>query len=103
MLWDLLLAIVGVSRVFPKSVRETILSWRGVFVVKRRKKACMAPPLCIFWTIWLERNSIAFDNKEFSMQRMKFYFVCNLLSWTNLYMVDRPCSLVDFLTWSGYK
>ena len=60
-------------------------------------------PLCIFCTIWLKRNSIAFDNKEFSMPRMKSSFVYHLWSWTNLYMVDGPSSLVDFLTWLSCK
>ena len=38
-IWKLLLAIVGVKWVFPLSVRETILSWGGSFVGKKRKKA----------------------------------------------------------------
>ena len=42
-LWDLLLAIFGVSWVFPHTV-ETLLSWHGSFVGKRRKKAWMAAP-----------------------------------------------------------
>ena len=102
-LWDLLLGLVGVRCVFPKSVRETFLSWRETFVGKNCKKAWMKAPLCIFWTIWLERNSIYFDNKDFSMQRMKSSFVCNLWSWTNLYMVDRPSSPTDFLNWLGCR
>ena len=35
LLWDLLLAIFGVNWVFPKSIRETLLSWRGSFMGKR--------------------------------------------------------------------
>ena len=31
-LWDLLLAIFRVNWVFPKSVRETLISWQGSFV-----------------------------------------------------------------------
>ena len=50
-LWDLLLAIFGVIWVFPLFVKETLLSWQGSFVGKRHKKAWMAAPLCIFWTI----------------------------------------------------
>ena len=103
MLWDLLLAIIGISWVFPKLVRETLHFWREAFVGKRCKKAWMVAPPRIFWTIWLERNNIAFDNKDFSMQRMKSSFVCNFWSWTNLNMVDRPSSLVDFLTWLGCR
>ena len=48
LLWDLLLTIFGVNWVFPKSVRETFLSWRGSFVGKRHKKAWMAAPLLCF-------------------------------------------------------
>ena len=51
LLWDLLLAIFGVPWVFPLSVRETLLPWRGTFVGKKRKKAWMAAPLSIFWSI----------------------------------------------------
>ena len=48
LLWDLLLATFGVNWVFPKSVSETLLSWRGSFVGKRRKKAWMVAPLTFF-------------------------------------------------------
>ena len=82
LLWDLLLAIFGVPWVFPLSVRETLLSWRGTFVGKKRKKAWMAAPLSIFWSIWRERNYIAFENKDLSAQRMKASFICNLWSWS---------------------
>ena len=71
MLWELLLAIVGVKWVFPLSVRETLLSWGGSLVGKKRKNPWMATPLSIFWSIWRERNYIAFENKDFSTQRMK--------------------------------
>ena len=46
--WDLFLAIVGASWVFPFSVRETLLSWIGSLVGKRRRRMWTAAPLCIF-------------------------------------------------------
>ena len=100
-IWELLLAIVGVKWVFPMSVRETILSWGGYFVGKKRKKTWMVAPFSICWTIWREKNYIAFENKDFSAQMMKTSFICNLWSWSNVYIVERPRSLVDFLTWLG--
>ena len=46
MLWDLFLAIVGVSLLFILSVREILLSWRGSFVGKRHIKSLDdSPPL----------------------------------------------------------
>ena len=35
-LWDLLLAIYGVSWMFPLFVKETLLSWQGSSIGKRR-------------------------------------------------------------------
>ena len=96
---DLLLAIFGVSWVFPLSVKETLLSWHGSFVGKRRKKAWMAAPLCIFWTIWRERNRLVFEDVIISINMMKSTFLCSLLSSVNLHSVERPRPLVDFLTW----
>ena len=56
-------------------------------------------PLYAFFGLFGSKEIVStFDNKEFSMQRMKSSFVYNLWSWINLYMVDRPSSLVDFLT-----
>ena len=60
LLWDLFFAIVGISCVFIRMVRETLLSWHDYFVGKRHKKAWMIAPLCILWTIFRERNKIAF-------------------------------------------
>ena len=77
-LWDLLLDIYGVSWVFPLSVKETLLSWQGLFVGKRRKKAWMAAPLCIFRTLWRERNRFVFEGVDISINRMKSTFLSNL-------------------------
>ena len=68
---------------------------------EKRKKAWMATPLMISWTIWQERNSIVFDNIVFSTQRMKSSFLYNFLSLTYLYIVDKPSSLIDFFDLDG--
>ena len=34
-----------------------------------------AGPLCLFWIAWKARNRIAFEGKEFSIQRLKSSFV----------------------------
>ena len=51
MLWDLVLSIVGTRWVFPNSVIQTLLSWQGAPVGKKRKFVWMAAPVCLFWTI----------------------------------------------------
>ena len=50
--------------VLPFSVREALLGWHGSFVDKKRKKAWMMTPLCLFWVAWKESNRIVFDNEE---------------------------------------
>ena len=60
----------------------------------------MAAPLCLFWTLWQEKNRMDFEDETPSAHRMKTTF---LWSWANLYSVDNTDSLVDFLTWLGYR
>ena len=62
---------------------------------------CRTKPLCLFWTIWKERNRRSFENMELSVQRMKFLFLCSLLSWTNLFIKHTFMFLVDFIDWWG--
>ena len=70
---------------------------------KEFKKMRKATPLCLFWIIWRERNRVAFDNKVFFAYRLKSSFICNFWPWSNVYSGDRDRSLLDFLTWIGYR
>ena len=42
-----------------------------------------------------------FDNIVFSSQRMKSSFLYNFWTWTYLYIVDKPSSLIDFFDLDG--
>ena len=46
---------------------------------------------------------LVFKDVNISINRMNSTFLYNLWSWVNLYGVERPGSLVDFLTWVGCK
>ena len=96
MLWDLLLAIIDFDWVFPRTVRQLLLAWQSASVGKQRKRVWMATPLCIFWTLWMERNMVVFENEVPSAHRMKSFFLFSLWSWAKLYSVD------NFLTWMGF-
>ena len=77
-LWDIVLGLVDVKWVFPKTVKEVLTSWKGPFVGKKRKKVWKSIPLCIFWTVWKERNRLAFRGGVLNIQKLKNFFVCNL-------------------------
>ena len=70
---------------------------------KKREKVWRPAPLCLFWIVWRERNSVAFDNEIFSAHRMKLLFICSIWYWSNVYSRDRDRSLIDFLTWMEYR
>lgn len=55
--------------------------------------------------LWGERNRVAFPDVAFSVYRMKMVFLCDLWSWSNMYIYDRVYSLRDFffLTLLGCK
>ncbi|KAJ9675675.1 hypothetical protein PVL29_024544 [Vitis rotundifolia] len=91
-LWELFFTLVGVSWVMPSSVRETLLSWHGSFVGKKRRKVWKAAPLRIFWTVWKARNKLAFKDNELSIQRLKYSFILSLWSEAKLFIVECPQS-----------
>ena len=100
-IWEIILVIFGVQWVFPESVIEVLLSWRGSFVGKKRKKIWKSIPLCIFWAVWKERNRIVFRGGSLDIQKFKYYFVCNLWSWAKVYIGEESHSLLGFLEWLG--
>ena len=102
MLWDLLLAITDFNWVFPRKVHQLLLAWQSASVGKKRKRVWLAAPLCIIWTLWMERNWVVFENEAPSAHRMKSFFLFSW-SWAKLYSVDNLNSLVGFLTWMGYR
>ncbi|KAJ9696951.1 hypothetical protein PVL29_008942 [Vitis rotundifolia] len=100
-LWNLLFSLFGVAWILPCSVKETLIGWNGGFVGKRRKRAWQMAPLCIFWSVWKERNSLAFGNVELSLQRLKYSFVSSLWCWVRASLGANPSSIVSFLDWLG--
>ena len=99
-LWDIVLGLVDVKWVFPETVKEILISWRGPFVGKKRKKVWKSIPLCIFWTVWKERNRLAFRGGGcVEHSEVKNFFVCNLWSWAKLYLGEEAFSLIGFLEW----
>ena len=98
-LWEIAFALFGVQWVLPERVKEALFCWQGSFVGKKRKKIWKSIPLCIFWTVWKERNMLAFRGGFLAIQSLKNSFVCNLWSWAKLYRGEESSSLLSFLEW----
>ena len=96
-LWDLFLAIVGSSWVFPLLVRQTLLAWQGTNVGRKHEKIRMAAPLP-FLDCLAGKEQGGLQGRS-PAHKMKFSFFSTLWSWANLYSVDNIDSLVDFLSW----
>ena len=69
-LWELFIAIVGLSWVPPTTFCRH-LAGQDVPVGKKCKKVWLVAALCLFWTVWLERNMVVFDNEVFFAHKMK--------------------------------
>ena len=98
MLWNLFLTIMNYNWVFLLTVRQSLLAWQSVSVGQKRKRVWLAAPLCLFWTLWNERNRAVFENETPSALRMKSSFLFTLWSWAKLYSVDNLNYLIEFLT-----
>ena len=104
-LWENVLALIGIQWVFPETVKEVLFSWRGPSAGKKRKKIWNSIPLCIFLTVWKERNRLAFRGRggggggALDIQKLKNSFVCNLWSWARVYIEEESSSLIGFLEW----
>ncbi|RVX23176.1 Ubiquitin carboxyl-terminal hydrolase 5 [Vitis vinifera] len=66
-LWEIVLALFGAQWVFLEIVKEVLFCWRGPFVGKKRKKIWNSIPLCIFWTVWKERNRVYLGEESSSL------------------------------------
>lgn len=56
LLCEIVFALLGINWVFPKRVKEALISWIGSFVGKKKEKDLEVNFFCIFWTLWKERQ-----------------------------------------------
>ena len=85
------------------SIMDALISWQGAFVGKKRKKAWKATPLCLFWTLWKERNQRAFEDSELTDHKILRSFMYMILEWVRVHIESTSLSLLDFIDWLGCK
>ena len=82
-------------------VRGVLLSWDGSLVAKKRRKVWNIASLCLFWSIWRERNRRTFENCESLDQTIKSSFLYLFWDWVRLSIGDGVMSPLDFVDWLG--
>ena len=71
----------------------------GLFCGEKKEKIWNSIPLCIFWTVWKERNRLDFRGGVLDIQKLKNSFVCTLWSWVRVFIGEESSSLLGFLEW----
>ena len=81
-LWTFLLALFGVTWVFPALVRNLLLQWKVKGLPKKIRAVWRLAPICLFWCVWKERNRRTFKDEDLSDQGLKDLFLRTLFEWT---------------------
>ena len=96
-LWCNIFSRLGLSWVMPSSVLDLCAFWcssgrtRSAVVWKMMR-------ICIFWSIWRERNNRCFEDLESSLEEILAFLLYSLYSWTVAYLSPLPLSYADFLS-----
>lgn len=94
---ELFFNLCGISWTMPQNVRTLLNSWKHQKTHEALKQIWRTIPLCIFWTIWLERNRACFDGQKDHIFRIKNECLHNLFLWCNSSVVDSIDHYMDFM------
>ena len=70
---------------------------------KKRKKAWKAAPLCLFWTLWKERNRRAFEDFELIDHVILHSFMYMFLERVRVHIESNSLSVLVFIDRLGCK
>jgi hypothetical protein len=96
-LWCNILSRLGLSWVMPRSVLDLCACW----CASGRTRSAVVwkmVPICIFWSIWRERNNRCFEDLESSLEEILASLLYSLYSWTAAYLSPLSLSYADFLS-----
>ena len=81
----------------PSLDSERDLSWlNGPSVSKRQLEVWKVAPLCFYWKLWKERNTL-FSEWGFFFSNIEKFFICSLWSWTCLFIEMDGISFSNYL------
>ena len=72
--WGFVFQMFGIQWVLPAKVIELLFRWFNGFG-KHSSDIWNLVPLCLMWSLWQERNSRIFEDKEKSLLHLQEYFV----------------------------
>lgn len=74
-------------------------AWNGRVVGKRKKRIWKIAPSHIIWTIWKQRNYIAFEEEKMNVQEWKLNLLTSMWSWAKLVSKEDLSTFVQFTDW----
>lgn len=92
--WCAILCKEGVSWAVPKAMNELLLEWRELRSISDVVVWDMIP-YALVWSVWLERNGVVFNNKEFCVNTMWDMHIARLTWWLKAWWSSCPYSAVQ--------
>jgi hypothetical protein len=93
-LWSAIFSRFGLAWIMPRRVLDLCASW---WSWTRNAVVWKMVPICLFWTLWRERNNRCFENLENSMEDILASMLNTLYMWTAAYLAPFPLTYADFL------
>lgn len=76
---------------------DVIQCWSGQLGSKRKGKIWNVFTHFLVWVIWKEKNERIFEEKEFSLVKVKSSLLHNVFEWACVSELGSPNSLEDFV------
>jgi hypothetical protein len=102
-LWSAIFTLFSVTRVMLERVIDLLACWRGQVGSHSVLDMWRIALLCLMWTIWRERNSRCFVDREKSKEEFKNIFVKLLFNWTGAYNISFFSNFAEYNFCSSFS
>ena len=96
-LWSCIFTLFGLQWVMPKGVLDLLACWGEGRGKSKIQDLWNSIPHGIYWVLWWERNSKAFEGKERSVLELKWFLIRTLMDWSNTSGSNYFSSIFEFL------
>uniref|UniRef100_A0A0V0GYF8 Putative ovule protein n=1 Tax=Solanum chacoense TaxID=4108 RepID=A0A0V0GYF8_SOLCH len=81
----------------PRHTSEALTRWNREGNLSDHKERWKIVPVCIWWTIWRERNQRCFENKSIPFQSLKLNCLITFFFWCNYVLPKKVEDITQFL------